>query len=85
MSAAPLEARIAHVEGVVVQIGERLNSIDRRLDTFEARFTAIDARFTGLEARMDTRFSAIDQRFNWLIGVAIGTWITTILAITFHH
>jgi tetrahydromethanopterin S-methyltransferase subunit G len=68
MHAQPLEARMAHLEGVVQQIGERLNSIDRRLDSIDGRFAQVDARF-----------AQIDTRFNWLIGIVVGTWITTIL------
>jgi len=34
---------------------------------------------------MDQRFATIDQRFNWLIGIVVGTWITTILTILFHR
>jgi hypothetical protein len=27
----------------------------------------------------------LDQRFNWLIGIVVGTWITTILAVLLHR
>lgn len=53
------------------QVSERLNSIDRRLD-------GVDRRFDSLGQRLDVRF-------NWLTGIVIGTWITTILAVLFHH
>jgi tetrahydromethanopterin S-methyltransferase subunit G len=72
--AQPLEAQMAHLEGVVQQVGERLNSIDRRLDSMDGRFAQVDARF-----------AQIDTRFNWLTGIVVGTWITTILTILFHH
>ncbi|HEY2476382.1 MAG TPA: hypothetical protein VGI19_16500 [Candidatus Cybelea sp.] len=65
---------MAHLEGVVQQVGERLNSIDRRLDSMDGRFAQVDARF-----------AQIDTRFNWLTGIVVGTWITTILTILFHH
>ena len=92
MSAQPFEARLAHLEGVVVQVGERLNSIDRRLDSmdrrldsmeqrFELRFAHIDDRFN----QVDRRFSQIDQRFNWLIGIIFVTWASTILTVLFHR
>lgn len=80
-----MEARMAHLEGAFDQMGERLNSIDRRLD-------GVDRRIDSLEQRMDVRFNAIDVRFNgmdlrfnWLIGIIVGTWITTILTVLFHH
>jgi tetrahydromethanopterin S-methyltransferase subunit G len=72
--AHPLEARIAHVEGSFEQVNERLGSIERRLDAIDARFNHVDARFTH-----------VDARFNWLIGIVVGTWATTILTIVFHH
>ncbi|MBV9332878.1 MAG: hypothetical protein JO146_02640 [Candidatus Eremiobacteraeota bacterium] len=66
-----MEGRIARLEGAYEQISDRLNGID--------------ARLTGLEHTIDTRFAQVDQRFTWLTGVVIGTWITTILTILFHH
>jgi tetrahydromethanopterin S-methyltransferase subunit G len=48
MTAHPLEARIAHVEGAFEQVNERLGSIERRLDAIDARFNHVDARFNGL-------------------------------------
>ncbi len=74
MHAHPLEARIAHVEGAFDQVNERLNSIDRRLEGFDRRFEGIDRRF-----------ESVDRRFNWLTGIVVGTWVTTILTILFHH
>jgi len=110
----PWEARLARLEGVSVQGGERLNSIDRRLDTIEhmlqsrdegvqSRFGQLESRFGQLEqstssrlgqleqamnsrfAQVDARFALIDQRLTWLIGIVVGTWITTILTVLFHH
>lgn len=74
MYAHPLEARIAHVEGAFDQVNERLGSIERRLDTIDVRFNQVDARF-----------NHVDSRFNWLTGIVVGTWVTTILAVLFHH
>ena len=92
MSTPVLEARIAHLEGIVVQVGERLNSIERRLDGFESRFERIDARFDRVDSRfdrIDERFdrfgTQMDQRFMWLTGIVVGTWITTILTVLFHR
>jgi tetrahydromethanopterin S-methyltransferase subunit G len=48
-----------------------LNNVDRRLDR--------------LETTLETRFGAMDQRFNWLTGIVVGTWITTILTVLFRH
>jgi hypothetical protein len=73
-----MEERIARLEGIYEQVRDRLNGID-------ARLAGIDARIGGLETAMEARFAQIDQRFMWLTGIVIGTWITTILTILFHH
>jgi tetrahydromethanopterin S-methyltransferase subunit G len=88
MHAHPLEVRMAHIEGTFDQINERLGSIDRRFESIDRRFESIDRRFESV----DRRFDQVDRRFNWLIGIVVGTWITTMatqitttLTILSHH
>lgn len=84
MPAFSLESRMAHLEGAYEQVNERLGSIDRRLDSIDRRFDSIDHRFDSI----DRRFDSVDQRFNWLFGLVVSTWLTTIAAILplyFHH
>jgi tetrahydromethanopterin S-methyltransferase subunit G len=71
MSAQPLDARLAHLEGAFVQVDRRLDSLERRLESFE--------RAT------DSRFNQIDSRFNWLIGIVVTSWISTIVTVLFHR
>ena len=75
MSAQPLDARIAHLEGAFDQVVERLNTIDRRLD--------------GMDVRFDTRLGRVEQvlesRFTWMIGLMLGTWVSLMLAVLFHR
>jgi tetrahydromethanopterin S-methyltransferase subunit G len=78
MHAHSLEARVARVEGGFDQVNERLGSIDRRLD-------GMDRRLDSFEHLMALRFDQVDRRFTWLTGIVVGTWITAILAILFHH
>ena len=70
--------RISRLEGIVEAILDRLNSIDSRIG-------ALDSRVTALESRMDTRLTAlesrIDTRFNWMFGLIVTTWITTMIAL----
>ena len=66
-----MEERIARLEGVYEQIRDRLNGIDGRL--------------AAIDHTIETFRAQVDQRFIWLIGVVIGTWITTVLTILFHH
>jgi tetrahydromethanopterin S-methyltransferase subunit G len=68
MSAAPLDSRLARLEGAFDQISDRLNSIDRRFDGVERRLDDLTRRIddvrTGLTSRMD-------RHFMWLMGVMI--------------
>ncbi len=80
-----MEERIARLEGVNEQIRDRLNGVDVRLTGIDARLTAIEHTIDLRFSQLEPRFSQIDSRFIWLIGVVIGTWITTILTILFHH
>ena len=77
-----MEERIARLEGSYEQIRDRLNSIERTMD---ARFGELAGQMNSRFDQMDARFGLIDTRFMWLTGVVIGTWITTILTILFHH
>jgi hypothetical protein len=96
VSAQPLESRIAHIEGVNVQIADRLNGIDRRLDSLDGRLDRLDGRIDSLERglrseigdlRSDTnaRFAQIDQKFMWVIGINVTSWTTIMLAVLFRH
>ncbi len=82
MSIQPLEVRIASLEGCYHQVSDRLNSIDRRLDGFELK---MDARFNGV----DSRFHAVDSKIDGLqwrmTALILGTWITVMASIFFHH
>ncbi len=64
MSAQPLEARLAHVEGAFLQVDRRLDSLERRLESLQ---------------------SAIESRFNWLIGIVVTSWVSTIVTVLFHR
>jgi hypothetical protein len=85
MSAQPWEARLAHLEGAFLQVDRRLESFERMVSV---RFGEVDARFNQIESRfnqMETRFSIIDQRFNWLIGIVVASWLSTVVTVLFHR
>jgi uncharacterized coiled-coil protein SlyX len=75
MNPMALEPRIAHLEGTVAQIGERLNAIDSRVSNLERKVDALgerlDARIDGLEVAFNARFNEMDRRFTWVIGLVI--------------
>jgi archaellum component FlaC len=78
MSAAPLDSRLAHLEGAYDQISDRLNSIDKRFEMIDKRFESIDRRFEGVERRLDDLVrrsvglvARMDRQFFWLMGIMI--------------
>ena len=56
-------------------------ALEARMSHIEGAFDQVNERLGSIDRRLD----AMDQRFNWVIGTILGTWITTILAIIFHH
>jgi hypothetical protein len=87
-----MEERIARLEGAFGQWKELAGGIDRRLDrieqTIETRFSSVELRFGQIDqsfAQIEACFSQMDQKFVWLTGVVVGTWITTMLTVLFHH
>ena len=75
MSAQPFEARLAHLEGAFVQMDRRIETLERAV--IEG-FKRVDARFDQLESRFESRF-------NWLIGIVVASWISTIVMVLFHR
>jgi hypothetical protein len=77
-----MEIRLARLEGAYEQIDHRL--ADLRQEMVE-RFGTVEQRLSSLELRVDNGFVRIDQKFMWVLGIIVGTWITTILTILFHR
>jgi hypothetical protein len=82
MSARPLEARLAHLEGAFLQVDRRIESFERSV---ESRFNQVDSRFNHMEARFTQMESRFESRFNWLIGIVVTSWISTIVTVLFHR
>lgn len=55
--------------------------MEARIAHLEGTFAQVSERLNSIDRRLD----GFDQRFNWLIGIVVGTWITTILTIIFHR
>ncbi|MBV8067901.1 MAG: hypothetical protein JO113_07980 [Candidatus Eremiobacteraeota bacterium] len=55
--------------------------LEARIAHVEGAFNQVNERLGSIERRLD----GIDVRFNWLTGIVVGTWITTILTILLHH
>jgi tetrahydromethanopterin S-methyltransferase subunit G len=56
-------------------------SLEARIAHVEGAFDQVNERLGSIDRRLD----GIDTRFNWLTGIVIGTWATTILTILFHR
>jgi hypothetical protein len=56
-------------------------ALEARISHIEGAFDQVNERLGSIDRRLD----AMDRRFNWVIGTILGTSITTILAILFHH
>lgn len=87
-----MESRLGSLEGAYLQVADRLNGIERRFDSIDRRFDTVDHRFDGMERRFDIVHADIaelrhdfGQRFNWLTGMLLTSWVTTMLTILFHH
>jgi hypothetical protein len=91
-----MESRLARLEGAYEQIDHRLT--DLRQDVIGLRQEMLQGNvslrqdhaslrqdYASLRQEMVQRFNAVDHKFTWLIGTIVGTWITTMLAILFHH
>jgi hypothetical protein len=56
-----------------------------RLARLESAYEQIDRRIASLELRVDSGFARIDQKFNWMFGLIVAMWITTIVTVLFHR
>lgn len=62
--------------------------LEARIAHVEGAFDQVNERLGSIERRLDSidvRFTHVDSRFNWLTGIVVSSWVTTILTILFHH
>jgi len=59
--------------------------LEARISHVEGIVEQINERVGGVKRRLDSIETRFDARFNWVIGIILGTWITTILTVIFHH
>ena len=75
------EERLAKVEGVLEQVGQRLNGVETRLNHVETRLDNMETRLDELRREMHTNF-------RWTLGIMLGVlvpmWVSIILTILFH-
>lgn len=56
-------------------------SLEGRMAHVKGAFDQVNERLGSIERRLDS----IDSRFNWLAGIVVSSWVTTILTILFHR
>lgn len=66
-----VEERVAHVEGQVNELSERLSSVEAAIRHLEQRS---DTRFDRLEAK-------VSNQFVWIVGIQITTLVAMVAAL----
>ncbi len=75
-----LEERTAKIEGLLEQMDKRLDRVEVGIIDLKNEIKSDMGR---LETNLRAEISKLDSKFMWLIGIIIGTWVTTILTIIF--
>lgn len=75
-----LEERTAKIEGILEQMDKRLDRVEVGIIDLKNEIKSDMGR---LETNLRAEISKLDSKFMWLIGIIIGTWVTTILTIIF--
>ena len=73
-----LEARVAHVEGILDEVRSRFSSLEGRMDRLES---TLNSRMDRLEDRMTALEGKLQSNFQWMIGLMLPMWMTIILAV----
>ncbi len=73
-----LEERTAKVEGILEQMDKRLDRVEVGIVDLKNEFKSDMEK---LELRIEKLETKVDSQFKWLIGIIIGTWITTMSAL----
>ena len=85
MTSSSMEARVAHVEGIVEEMRSRFGGVESRLDRIESRIDRLDDRLAGFEERMQTQLRGVDARLQanlyWVMAAMFSMGITVVLAI----
>lgn len=64
-------------------------TMEARIAHLEGAFDQVSKRLDSIDRRLETGLVELrgdmNQRFSWLLGIVLGTWITTMLTLLFHH
>ena len=79
------EQRLAKVEGILEQVGERLNGVETRLNHVESEISQLRQEMDANNRELRQR---TDSHFRWTLGIMLGIlipmWVSIILTILFH-
>ena len=88
-----LRERISRLEGITIQLVERINDLDKRIDGLDKRVDALDKRVDALDRRidgldrridsLDKRIESLDKRIDYIARISwvlTGTVIATLIA-----
>jgi len=77
--------RLAKVEGILEQVGERLNGVETRLNHVESEISQLPQEMNVNSRELRT---AMRSQFRWTLGITLGVlipmWVSIILTILFH-
>ena len=83
--AVRVEERVAHLEGHVNELSQRLSSVEgavRHLEQrMDARFEGVDRRFDAVDRRFDALDGRMSRQFMWLVGIQITTLVAVVVAL----
>lgn len=60
-------------------------TMEARIAHLEGACEQVSERLNSVDRRLDSLEQRMDVRFNWLTGIVVGTWITTILTVLVRH
>ena len=63
----------------------RMGGLESRMSRLEGGYEQTNERLGSIERRLDGMENRFENRFNWIIGLIVVSWSTTILTILFHH
>jgi predicted nucleic acid-binding Zn-ribbon protein len=78
VSAEPIEFRLAQLESSVEHLNGAYEQIDRRIGDLRSDVRGLDAKIDGVRDSLDRK---IDNRFQWMIGIQVTSWLTTVSAL----
>jgi tetrahydromethanopterin S-methyltransferase subunit B len=75
---AKVEERVAHLEGHMNELSQRLSGVEAAIRHLEQR---TDTRFDSVDRRFDALDAKMSRQFMWLVGIQITTLVAIVVAL----